>query len=136
MRYLPRLLLVGVLVVTPACLAGAANGVAAANAGAYSKAQAAAGAKAYALNCARCHGAKLQGMAGPPLKGPSAPIQGIRNVGYVYHFVSTQMPLDKPRSLSPATYAEIVAFILQQNGHPAGPHVLTPAAAAKSTERI
>ncbi len=108
----------------------------AAGTAAYTTAQAATGAKEYAARCASCHGAKLQGMDGPALKGPDSPITGIRTVGYVYNFVRAQMPLDKPGSLSPPTYAAIVAYLMQQNRHPAGAHALTPAAAAHSTEKM
>jgi mono/diheme cytochrome c family protein len=38
--------------------------------GLYTSQQAVAGAKAYATNCARCHGANLEGVSGPRLKGP------------------------------------------------------------------
>ena len=102
----------------------------------YTKAQAAAGAKAYAASCASCHGAKLQGVRAPSLKGPNSPITGIRAVGDVYNFASTQMPLGRPGSLSATTYAAIVAFLLQQNGHPAGTRALTPSAAQHSTEKM
>ena len=115
---------------------GAASGAPPAHGGAYTKAQAASGAKAYAANCASCHGAKLQGVTAPALKGKDSPITGIRTVGYVYNFASTQMPLGKPGSLSPATYAAIVAYIMQQNGHPAGTRTLTPSAAAHSNEKM
>ena len=128
--------LAGMTVLASQIVVAAVPGDAAARPGIYTKAQATAGAKSFAMNCARCHGAMLQGVSGPPLKGPSAPIQGIRSVSWVYHFVSKQMPLDKPGSLSPATYTAIVAYIVQQNGHPAGPQPLTPAGAATSTQRI
>jgi hypothetical protein len=72
----------------------------------------------------------------PALKGKDSPITGIRTVGDIYNYASTQMPLDKPGSLSPATYAALVAFLLQQNGHPAGPRALTPDAAKRSTEKM
>jgi mono/diheme cytochrome c family protein len=136
MRYAPRWF----AVVVPAVLLGLAGSVAsgrpAAHAALYTKAQAATGAKAFAASCASCHGAKLQGVTAPSLKGPNSPITGIRTVGAVYTFASTQMPLGKPGSLSPTTYAAIVAYLLQQNGHPAGTHALTPSAAAHSTEKM
>jgi hypothetical protein len=75
-------------------------------------------------------------VSAPALKGPGAPITGMRTVGDVYGFTSTQMPLDKPGSLSPAAYAALIAYLLQENGHPAGTRALTPAAAAQSTEKI
>jgi mono/diheme cytochrome c family protein len=119
------------VVLTP--LAGTAT---ATKAGLYSRTQAAAGAKAYAANCASCHGVKLQGGMGPPLKGATAPYHGTETVGDVYEAVSTQMPLNKPGSLSPATYVAIIAYLMQQNGHPAGSKPLAPAAAARATEKM
>ncbi|GAC1458619.1 MAG: hypothetical protein PVSMB8_14760 [Vulcanimicrobiaceae bacterium] len=109
---------------------------AAAHRGAYTAAQAAAGGKAYAASCATCHGARLQGGMGPPLKGSLAPFHGTESVGDVYTYISTQMPLGKPGSLAPSTYAAILAYLMHQNGHPAGTHALSPAAAARSTEKI
>ena len=57
-------------------------------------------------------------------------------MGDVYTFARTQMPLDKPGSLRPTTYAALVAYLLQQNGHPAGTRALTPAAAASSKQKM
>ncbi len=116
---------VALVLVLPLAGAGAAK-----QPGLYTTAQAAAGAKAYAASCASCHGVKLQGVTAPPLKGDAAPYHGTATVGDVYNAVSTQMPLNAPGSLSPATYAAIVAYLMQQNGHRAGPKPLTPAAAA------
>ncbi|MEA2688985.1 MAG: hypothetical protein QOD51_1592 [Candidatus Eremiobacteraeota bacterium] len=123
-------------VVACALVAGLAASGTAARPALYTKAQAAAGAKAYAASCASCHGAKLEGVRAPSLKGPNSPITGIRAVGDVYNFASTQMPLGRPGSLSPTTYVAIVAYLLQQNGHPAGTRALTPSAAQHSTEKM
>ena len=114
----------------------ARRAMAPARGGAYTTAQAASGAKAYAANCASCHGAKLQGGMGPTLKGEQSPFHGTQRAEDVYTYISTQMPLGKAGSLKPATYAAIMAYLLQQNGHPAGTRALTPAAAARSTEKM
>jgi len=129
-------LAVAVPFVAIALLAGALPVRAGAHGAGYSKAQAAAGARAYATSCANCHGARLQGATAPPLKGAAAPFHATESVGDVYMFVSTQMPLGKPGSLTPATYAAIVAYLMQQNGHPAGARTLMPAAAEHSTEKM
>jgi mono/diheme cytochrome c family protein len=102
----------------------------------YTKAQAAAGAKAYATSCASCHGARLEGVTAPPLQGAAAPFHATETVGDVYAFTTTQMPLGKPASLSPTTYTAILAYLMQKNGHPAGPRPLTPATAAHSTQKM
>jgi mono/diheme cytochrome c family protein len=100
----------------------------------YTKAQAVTGAKYFAANCAACHGAHLQGISGPALKGlGSLPGQ---SVAQAYSYCATQMPQDKPGSLTPAQYAAIVAFILKERGHPAGATPLTPAVATKSDVTI
>jgi polar amino acid transport system substrate-binding protein len=100
----------------------------------YTSAQAAGGGKAYAANCSQCHGAKLEGMSGPALKGPA--MKGSQAVRDIYAVVSQQMPASAPGSLSPPTYAAIMAFLLQQNGHPAGKTALTPASAKKISAKI
>jgi mono/diheme cytochrome c family protein len=110
--------------------------LAAGQTGPYTKDQAVAGGKAYAASCARCHGAKLDGGMGPPLKGALAPFHGTETVGDVYRYVSTQMPLDAPGSLRPSVYAAIVAFLVMQNGHAPGARPLTPATAVHSTLKI
>ena len=115
---------------------GGATATTGAGDGSYTTGQAATGARAFATNCASCHGAKLQGGIGPTLKGSQAPFHGTQHAGDVFNYIRTQMPLGKPGSLAPATYAAILAYLLQQNGHRAGTHVLTPAAAARSREKM
>ena len=44
--------------------------------------------------------------------------------------VSQSMPQDNPGSLTQDQYAAVVAFILQQNGYPAGTAALSPANSA------
>jgi polar amino acid transport system substrate-binding protein len=96
----------------------------------YTPEQAAVGAKAFAMNCARCHGAQLQGISAPALKGPGSALTG-ESVSQAYMYISTQMPADGAGSLTPSQYAAIMAFILQQRGHRAGSIKLKPAAAMK-----
>jgi mono/diheme cytochrome c family protein len=102
----------------------------------YSAAQAAAGKKLYAANCASCHGADLSGVSAPPLRGAAAPFHGSQSVAEVYAYISGQMPLNNPGGLPPATYASILAYIMQQNGLPAGTASLTPAVAKVSPATI
>jgi polar amino acid transport system substrate-binding protein len=71
--------------------------------GLYTSQQAAAVAKAYAANCARCHGANLEGISAPPLKGPdlTAPgAQGKLTVGDLFKYMTSLMPAGNPGSLS------------------------------------
>jgi mono/diheme cytochrome c family protein len=100
----------------------------------YTSAQATAGAAAYQTNCSRCHGVNLEGVSGPALKG--AAMAGSQTVADIYGFVSQQMPAGAPGSLNAATYTAIMAFLLKQNGHPAGSTPLTPASAKKISAKI
>jgi polar amino acid transport system substrate-binding protein len=94
----------------------------------YTLAQAAGGAKLYSAQCSACHGAKLQGVTAPALRGGSV---ATKNGAEIYAFMSTQMPLTAPGSLKPDQYAALMAFLLKANGHPAGKTALTPASAQK-----
>lgn len=100
----------------------------------YTSAQAAKGAKLYTQNCGRCHGAQLEGMSGPALKGPA--MAGSQTIADIYGFVVQQMPAGAAGSLSPATYTAIMAYLLKENGHPAGSTLLSPASAKKITAKI
>jgi mono/diheme cytochrome c family protein len=106
-----------------------ANG-AAPKAGPFTAAQAATGAKAYAENCSRCHGANLQGVSAPALKGAASGIKG-DTVADAYNFLSVQMPAGAPGSLSDADYVSIMAFILSKDGVHPGSVKLTAAIAKK-----
>jgi S-disulfanyl-L-cysteine oxidoreductase SoxD len=43
----------------------------------------------------------------------------------LFDYLSITMPDDKPGRLSPAQYTDIVAYLLQLNGMPAGPNSLS-----------
>ncbi len=96
--------------------------------GAYTSAQATAGGKIFVAQCAMCHGAKLEGGAGPQLAGPDfmAKWSG-QTAADIHDIVSTQMPLTSPGSLKPDEDLAVVAYILQQNKYPAGDTALTAA---------
>jgi alcohol dehydrogenase (cytochrome c) len=88
----------------------------------YTTAQAALGQAAYRASCASCHGENLDdGAFGPPLKGvPFIQKYGGRSVEPLYTVSATRMPTTAPGSLGGTTYAQIVAYILQQNAILAG----------------
>jgi mono/diheme cytochrome c family protein len=91
----------------------------------YTGAQAVAGAKVFAQNCAMCHGAALQGMAGPALVGQSfASASNNYTIGAIFGEIAQQMPAGDPGSLTQTQYAAAMAFILSKNGYPAGPKKL------------
>ena len=91
--------------------------------GDYAKDQASAGQQVFTEYCAKCHGGQLQGQAGPPLAGPKF----AANIAYskisaqeMFTFIKTQMPADKPASLTTQQYLQALAYILSKNGYPAG----------------
>jgi mono/diheme cytochrome c family protein len=95
------------------------SGEVGASEGVFSEEQRDAGQELFAANCARCHGAELGGGMGPPLNDlPST--WGGSTLGSLYRFVSSNMPMDAPGSLSDEEYAAVIAFVLSQNGFPHG----------------
>lgn len=90
--------------------------------GVYTAAQAARGGDAYAHDCAVCHGADLSGIdEAPGLRGGEfvSDFDGL-TVGALFDRTRTTMPQSAPGSLSPETYADILAYLLSMNGFPAG----------------
>jgi mono/diheme cytochrome c family protein len=99
----------------------------------YTAAQATAGAAKYSDNCEQCHGAKLEGRAGPALVGPNfASVKAAFKVRDIFSFINENMPATQPGSLPRQDYVEIMAFLLQQNGYPAGAAKLTWGVASSS----
>jgi mono/diheme cytochrome c family protein len=91
----------------------------------YTAAQAVNGANAYRKTCAGCHGAKLQGGMGPALVGKQFWLTyGGKKVSTLWSSVHTQMPMMAPGSVSAKNSTNIMAFLLQKNGLPAGTTLL------------
>ena len=90
----------------------------------YTDAQANAGAALYAQACGACHGSQLEGVAAPALKGPAfgdmANAQSL-TADALLDVITNTMPQSDPGSLKPEEYSAVTAYILQQNGYPAGP---------------
>jgi PQQ-dependent dehydrogenase (methanol/ethanol family) len=91
----------------------------------YTEAQADRGRTAFQTSCASCHGPNLDdGSFGPPLKGiefRSKWGSGAReSLDSLFTATSTRMPPDRPGGLGDATYADLLAFIVQENGTTAG----------------
>lgn len=87
----------------------------------FTAAQAAAGKTAFEANCAVCHGNTMtNGTFGPPLAGEYFRNKWTGQSVQAFYAVSKTMPPAAPASLTDATYAEIVAYVLQTNGVPAG----------------
>jgi mono/diheme cytochrome c family protein len=94
--------------------------------GVYTADQAKAGAAIFAAQCSVCHGQKLEGVSGPQLAGSDfmgkwsgQTADDLRDI------IATQMPLTNPGSLKPDEVLQVLAYILQQNGYPAGDTALT-----------
>ncbi|TAL93074.1 MAG: transporter substrate-binding domain-containing protein [Rhodanobacter sp.] len=88
--------------------------------------QADSGKQKYKENCARCHGPDLEGRAGPALTGANfASPKSKFSVSDIFAIITQNMPSTAPGSLSHPDYVEIMAFLMQQNGYPAGKKALT-----------
>jgi mono/diheme cytochrome c family protein len=91
-------------------------------AGVYTEAQAKLGLEAYTKSCAECHGADLGGDGfAPGLKGP----EFMNNwngltVGELFERIRVSMPPTDPNAVSAKVKADIVAYILREDGFPAG----------------
>lgn len=101
----------------------------------YVAAQAAAGDKLYAAKCSACHGEHLEGGAGPALSGQTLTTLSKNTkltIGDMFTFITQQMPLNEPASLTHDQYVSIMAFILHYNGYKTGAKRLTYEAALNS----
>ncbi len=93
--------------------------------GVYTKAQAARGEVAYRAQCSSCHNSDFSG-ASHVLQGASFMGHWREdNVGSFFQLLKATMPMRAPASLSDRAYLDIVAFILEGNGFPAGKSELT-----------
>jgi mono/diheme cytochrome c family protein len=91
-------------------------------AGVYTEEQAKLGQASYTKNCAECHGADLGGDGfAPGLKGPEFMNNwnGL-SVGELYERIRVSMPPNNPNAVSAKEKADIVAYILKEDGFPAG----------------
>jgi len=98
--------------------------------GAYSEAQASRGEAVYGNNCARCHGADLDGGGAAPTLHTLDFVDRWRedHLSTLFQFIRTNMPQKPgsgPGSLSEQQYLDIVAFLLSVNGLPVGSKELT-----------
>jgi len=95
----------------------------------YTEGQAAAGRDVYAESCASCHREDMQGsFEAPALTGANFMRywEG-RTVEELFDFVQ-EMPPGEEGSLGEGAYTSVVAYLLWQNGFPAGTQALTMAA--------
>ena len=96
--------------------------------GVYTTAQAERGRSSYAARCAECHGPDLSGSSFgdgvPPLKRDD--FMTGRNLKDVFDQVKRSMPFSAPATLPDMVYLDVLAFVLKENGYPAGPDELVP----------
>jgi glycine/D-amino acid oxidase-like deaminating enzyme len=87
--------------------------------GVYTRAQAGKGAEIYGRHCSACH---------TPAAHSGEAFQSTwsgRTAFELFDYLRTTMPDDNPGRLSRGQYTDIVAYLLQQNGMPAGPRRLS-----------
>ena len=96
--------------------------------GVYTAAQADHGRQLFDDNCAKCHQSTLDGMDEiPALKGSHFMADWEQqSVNDLMERVHTTMPLDNPGALDAPKATDVVAYLLQQNGMPAGNNPLVP----------
>lgn len=99
--------------------------------GVYTQEQADRGKALYTQQCGSCHGKSLDGSGQvPPLAGADFKNNwNGQTLDDLLEKMQTSMPADKPGTLSRDQNADILAFLLLQNGFPAG-HTALPSDAA------
>lgn len=89
--------------------------------GVYTEAQARRGAAAYDGACSRCHRVDLSGGDGPALKDDRFNrIFAGRDLNTLYTRIATTMPRGAPGSMAESVYLDILAYVVRENGFPAG----------------
>ena len=86
----------------------------------YSEAQASRGKQQYAQYCAQCHMANLKGAGTAPALVGDEFLHDYYRVGDLFSKVNVTMPGDNVHGLSADNYLNIIAYLLQANGLPAG----------------
>jgi mono/diheme cytochrome c family protein len=95
--------------------------------------QASQGRIVFEQHCATCHGGDLRGKIGPALIGPGlGSARDHTTVSIMFNVIAFEMPAGDPASLTRQNYADVMAYILQRNGYPAGAQKLSYTAAQAS----
>ena len=107
--------------------------------GIYTKEQAERGHQLYDAQCADCHGTTLEGTTSTPLTGPQFSASWGRpelTLDDFFYIVRKTMPKDAAGSLTREQYADVVSYILQQNGFLPGARELVPGDTIMKTIRF
>ena len=104
----------------------------------YTSEQAASGKELYSAHCQKCHGNKLSnGQFGTPLKGAFFKLTWKdRTVGELLQYMYEEMPSDVPSRLTREEYAQVAAYIFQQNDLEAGDRLLASDPAQYETQGL
>ena len=96
-----------------------------ASSGVYTADQAKRGQTVYADTCSKCHLDDFSGGTSPPLVGNEflSSWKG-KTVGALFEETRMTMPFDNPGGLTPAQYADVLAYLLSMNKFPAGENEL------------
>jgi mono/diheme cytochrome c family protein len=90
--------------------------------GVYTEAQADRGKVSYATHCSECHGGDLGGTSFgdgvPALKRED--FKTGQTLKAVFDEVKRAMPFNAPGSLADGVYLDVIAYVLRENGYPAG----------------
>ena len=87
----------------------------------YSPSQADLGKTIYTASCAACHRADLSGFSGPPLKGDLFLDRWREfNLSVLYDLIHRTMPANNAGALPTESYLAVLAYMLRENGLPAG----------------
>jgi uncharacterized protein len=97
--------------------------------GVYTSAQADRGKNNYRLYCQSCHGENLTGQSDSAGRAPALRGEIVvrrKDVGNLFAYIREWMPFEDRGSLDDTTVIDILTYILQQNGYPAGEQELVP----------
>jgi len=103
-------------------------------AGVYTEAQSARGAIAYSEPCGKCHGRKLDGAPDDPDMFSTPPVAGPkflrdwdgRSVLALFEYTKATMPANNPGYFSDSELVDVIAYMLEVSGVPAGTRELAP----------
>ena len=89
--------------------------------GVYAPAQAERGQTVFSSSCASCHSNDLAGGSGPQLAGAKFMTKWeLESLNHLFRQIKDNMPRNTPGTLEDNTVLDLIAFMLQVNGFPAG----------------